>query len=284
MIYASRFLRLEQPLMQGPDVLEVQDILKQMGLFAGRADGEYSQALAASVIEFQQRMNVPADGVVGPETWNLLTMRADRKIDHKEITSSAQQLPTIYIDTDKRTLKFDSATLSKTYKVAVGKKTTPSPLGNWIIIQKALNPGGPFGVRWMRLNVPWGGYGIHGTNNPKSIGKAVSHGCIRMYNEDVIEVYDRTPIGTPVTIVGKAYANRIMKKGDQGSDVLEIQKMLKRLKYYRARTDGSFGSYTQQAVIRFQTDQGLQADGIVGPRTIFALQKSYAIAIRDKQP
>lgn len=284
MIYASRFLRLEQPLMQGPDVLEVQDILKQMGLFAGKADGEYSQALAASVIEFQQRMNVPADGVVGPETWNLLTMRADRKIDHKEITSSAQQLPTIYIDTDKRTLKFDSATLSKTYKVAVGKKTTPSPLGNWIIIQKALNPGGPFGVRWMRLNVPWGGYGIHGTNNPKSIGKAVSHGCIRMYNEDVIEVYDRTPIGTPVTIVGKAYANRIMKKGDQGSDVLEIQKMLKRLKYYRARTDGSFGSYTQQAVIRFQTDQGLQADGIVGPRTIFALQKSYAIAIRDKQP
>lgn len=284
MIYASRFLRLEQPLMQGPDVLEVQQILKQLGLYRGEADEYYGEITARSVREFQQIMNIPADGIVGPETWNLLNMRAARQAEPEQVTASARALPSIYIDTDKRTLKFDSDTLTKTYKVAVGKKTTPSPLGNWIIIQKALNPGGPFGVRWMRLNVPWGGYGIHGTNNPKSIGKAVSHGCIRMYNDDVIEVYDRTPIGTPVTIVGKAYANRIMKIGDQGSDVREVQKMLKKLKYYRARVDGAFGSFTRQAVIRFQKDQQLQADGMVGPRTIFALQKSYAIAIRDKQP
>lgn len=284
MIYASRFLRLEDPLMQGPDVVEIQQILKQLGLLAGEADGYFGKNTAASVRKFQQTVSIRADGVVGPDTWNLLQIRAARKINTADFTSAAAHLPAIYIDTDKRTLKFDSDTLSKTYKVAVGKKSTPSPLGNWVIVQKALNPGGPFGVRWMRLNVPWGGYGIHGTNNPRSIGKAVSHGCIRMYNEDVIEVYNRTPIGTPVTIVGKAYANRIMKVGDKGSDVSEVQKMLKKLKYYRAKTDGSFGSYTQQAVIRFQSDQLLQADGIVGPRTVFALQKSYALAAGYKEP
>lgn len=54
----------------------------------------------------------------------------------------------------------------------------------------------------MRLSVPNGGYGIHGTNNPGSVGRAVSHGCVRMHNEDVIQVYQTVPLGTLVTITG----------------------------------------------------------------------------------
>lgn len=107
----------------------------------------------------------------------------------------------IIIEVKKRRLHFRSEQLTKTYPVAVGKPSTPTPTGNWTIVQKAMNPGGPFGARWMRLSVPWGGYGIHGTNNPKSIGRAVSHGCVRMYNKDVIQIYPLTPIGTPVKIV-----------------------------------------------------------------------------------
>jgi lipoprotein-anchoring transpeptidase ErfK/SrfK len=60
------------------------------------------------------------------------------------------------------------------------------------------NPGGPFGVFWMGLSKPH--YGIHGTNDPSSIGKMVSHGCIRMYNEDVIALSQLVSIGTRVTI------------------------------------------------------------------------------------
>ena len=112
-------------------------------------------------------------------------------------------LPLITIEVEKRKLHFKSAGLTKSYPVAVGKPSTPTPLGDWTIIQKAMNPGGRFGARWMRLSVPWGGYGIHGTNNPSSIGKAVSHGCVRMYNKDVIEIYPLTPLGTPVQIVGR---------------------------------------------------------------------------------
>jgi lipoprotein-anchoring transpeptidase ErfK/SrfK len=89
----------------------------------------------------------------------------------------------------------------KAYPVAIGKMLSPTPKGVYKIKAKALNPGGPYGVRWLALTIPGGGYGIHGTNNPSSIGKNVSHGCIRMYNKDVIELYNLLPIGTSVKIV-----------------------------------------------------------------------------------
>ena len=87
----------------------------------------------------------------------------------------------------------------KVYPVAVGKPTTPTPKGTFRIINKANNPGGPFGARWIGLSSP--GIGIHGTNNPSSIGNSVSHGCIRMQNKDVIELNQLVPIGTTVTII-----------------------------------------------------------------------------------
>ncbi|MBP1153803.1 MULTISPECIES: L,D-transpeptidase [unclassified Paenibacillus] len=84
------------------------------------------------------------------------------------------------------------------YPVAIGKILTQSPVGEYTIINKAPNPGGPFGAFWMGLSRPH--YGIHGTNNPASIGQAVSHGCIRMYNSDVLALARLVPIGTRVTI------------------------------------------------------------------------------------
>lgn len=88
--------------------------------------------------------------------------------------------------------------LQKQYPIAVGKMLTNTPVGNFIIINKAPNPGGPFGTMWMSLSKDT--YGIHGTDDPSSIGKAVSHGCIRMHNEDVEELASIIPIGTAVFI------------------------------------------------------------------------------------
>lgn len=86
----------------------------------------------------------------------------------------------------------------KSYSVAVGKDSSPTPKGKFKIKTKSKNPGGPYGARWMGLSIPH--YGIHGTNNPSSIGKDVSRGCIRLLNENVIELYDIVPIGTEVEI------------------------------------------------------------------------------------
>ncbi len=108
----------------------------------------------------------------------------------------------IIVNTSNHTLTlYQNGKPVKQYPVAVGKASTPTPKGSYKIINKELHPGGAFGVRWLGLNIPKGGYGIHGTNNPGSIGKSISHGCIRMYNNDVIELSNLVPIGTPVTIV-----------------------------------------------------------------------------------
>ena len=85
------------------------------------------------------------------------------------------------------------------YPIAVGKRSTPTPPGHYTIATKTVHPGGVFGSRWLGLSILH--YGIHGTNNPSSIGQAVSKGCIRMHNQDVEDLFQRVQIGTPVTIV-----------------------------------------------------------------------------------
>jgi lipoprotein-anchoring transpeptidase ErfK/SrfK len=61
------------------------------------------------------------------------------------------------------------------------------------------SPHNPMGVAAMTL--AGGEYAIHGTNQPKSIGGFVSYGCIRMYNEDILHLYGRVAVGTPVVVV-----------------------------------------------------------------------------------
>jgi nucleoid-associated protein YgaU len=87
------------------------------------------------------------------------------------------------------------------FPVAVGKPSTPTPPGKYRVVNKILNPGGVLGTRWMGLSIPGGNYGIHGTNNPDSIGKAVSNGCIRMHNHHIERLFPHVQIGTPVVIV-----------------------------------------------------------------------------------
>jgi lipoprotein-anchoring transpeptidase ErfK/SrfK len=96
------------------------------------------------------------------------------------------------------------------YKIAVGKPETPTPTGHFRITNMRSYPGNTtnvFGVRWMqfhRVKSSNGGsflYGIHGTNEPEKIGDAVTHGCIRLSNPDVEQVFAQAYIGEPVEIV-----------------------------------------------------------------------------------
>jgi lipoprotein-anchoring transpeptidase ErfK/SrfK len=86
----------------------------------------------------------------------------------------------------------------RTFPIGIGKEATRTPVGQYTIINKAPNPGGPFGAYWLGLSRPH--YGIHGTNNPASIGQLSSAGCIRMHNADVKQLAKLVSIGTPVTI------------------------------------------------------------------------------------
>jgi hypothetical protein len=103
--------------------------------------------------------------------------------------------------------------LYRTYKVAVGKPETPSPLGNFWIAVKVKNPtwypgdkrqpvrpgpANPLGRYWLGLNRK--GYGIHGNNQEQSVGFPVSRGCFRMANEDIEELFQLIAVGTTVQV------------------------------------------------------------------------------------
>ena len=99
-------------------------------------------------------------------------------------------------------------------------------------------------------------FGIHGTLDIYSVGWASSHGCIRMNNDEVAELYKIVPIGTKVTIVDGVYGVfgkglRNLKSGMYGSDVLQIQKKLKELGFFNGNPNGKFGIETEKAVERY---------------------------------
>ncbi len=158
------------------------------------------------------------------------------------------------IDTEKNIIL-------KKYNIASGKAETPSPVGTW----KVTNMGkwsGSFGTRWIGLNVPWGIFGIHGTNRPGSIGNEASHGCIRMQNKDVEELYEYVNLGMIVCIYAGAYGPFekglvTLKPGDRGADVLEVQRKMKEKGYYPENLDGIYGEGMKQYVIKFRKDNKL---------------------------
>jgi lipoprotein-anchoring transpeptidase ErfK/SrfK len=105
----------------------------------------------------------------------------------------------------------------KVYPTAVGAPASPSPVGEFTIVQHLTDPtwytrgrvvppgkSNPLGTRWLGLSAK--GYGIHGTNVPSSIGHKVSHGCIRMRNRDVEELFGMVETGDTVELVGERTA------------------------------------------------------------------------------
>jgi hypothetical protein len=143
-------------------------------------------------------------------------------------TVSASEEPwRIYINIPQcRLYLYRERQLYQTYKIAVGKINTPSPVGKFRIANKVTNPvwypgkgrkpvgsgpSNPLGRYWLGLSLK--GYGIHGNNSSRSIGKPVSSGCFRMDNDEIKELFRLVPVGTPVeitytTIMGWKSPNR----------------------------------------------------------------------------
>ncbi len=284
MLSASRLIRITPILMSGPDVLELQEKLSRLGYNPGTLDGVYTEVTDQALRRFQELRGLKVDGIVGPTTWRELNQgQRSYSAARKGKSLSAGNLK-IHVHIDTRILNFTLNDSITTYPVAVGKPSTPSPVGEWKIVFKSVDPGGPFGARWMKLSCPWGSYGIHGTNNPNSIGKAVSHGCIRLHNENVIELYNQVGIGTPVSVTGTVRKIRNLTKGYRGDDVREVQQMLADLGYYPYTPDGYYGDKTRRAVLRFQKANRLKPDGIAGVKTCKALQIAHDLATGDIEP
>ena len=162
--------------------------------------------------------------LLNPDPASSRIVRPARKILKPRVTAS--RLPSVYrtvVTIDRANFKlrlFKRLKFSKSYGVAVGQPAYPTPTGRFSITNKQVNPawtapnspwagelagtttpGGsaanPLRARWMGIA---NGVGIHGTSQEWSIGSRASHGCIRMRVADVIDLYGRVPVGTPVLI------------------------------------------------------------------------------------
>ena len=162
--------------------------------------------------------------LANPEPASSRIVRPGHKVLKPRVSSN--DLARVYrtvITIDRAHFKlrlFKRLRFSKSYGVAVGQPAYPTPTGRFSITNKQVNPawtapnspwagelagtttpGGaasnPLRARWMGIA---GGVGIHGTSQEYSIGSRASHGCIRMRVADVIDLYPRVPVGTPVLI------------------------------------------------------------------------------------
>jgi len=116
----------------------------------------------------------------------------------------------------RRVYVYQEDMMLASYPVAIGRSDTPTPIGQFHVFQMIENPvwqspwtgevrspgaRSALGLRWIGFaQMPGGIIGFHGTPTLSSIGQAASHGCVRMRNEDVLQLFDQVHIGTPVVV------------------------------------------------------------------------------------
>ncbi len=276
-----------------PDaVRELQLGLRLLGRFAHPITGLYDERTREALRRFQAEHGLTPDGVVGPRTWEALARAYEEEAAGLVATqraapgsADARPLPShpdrqaggywIVIDTTAVELTlYQGEQAVRRWPVAVGKPSTITPVGEWRVIRKARDWGGGFGTRWLGLDVPWGIYGIHGTNKPWSIGTRASGGCIRMFNEDVEQLWDMVPEGTPVTIVGvlpEATWDSPIGSGATGWNVPVLQWALRDHGFDAGRADGKMGPQTMQAVAEAQRQWALPPVAAATPDLFRAL-------------
>ncbi|MBW4581903.1 MAG: L,D-transpeptidase [Tildeniella nuda ZEHNDER 1965/U140] len=144
-------------------------------------------------------------------------VKSTQSNDSKTISTPSKSSARLTIDlSDRRVLLYREQQLVTSYPIAVGQTGWETPLGSFHILEMQRDPkwqhpitgevippgsANPLGKRWISfLHEGRAHIGFHGTNQEELIGQAVSHGCIRMRNRDVVALYDQVEPGTPVNV------------------------------------------------------------------------------------
>lgn len=266
----NRKLCLRDPPLTGADVEELQLRLRELGFYPGEAHGVYDELTAEGVKRAQLSLELEPSGVAELSFWPLLYHAEERTQGVNTEPPPGKVHIEIYLDKLKLVVFSDGQEYAS-FPIASGRPATPSPMGEWRVTHKNYRPNDAFGTRWMRLSVPWGGYGVHGTNAPWSVGRVVSLGCIRMYNQDVELIYPWIPLGTSIKITGDYQVKfRLpMARGQVGQDVVLVQWALRGAGFDPGEAGGVFDAETERAVKSLQGLYGLEPTGIVD-ESVFA--------------
>jgi lipoprotein-anchoring transpeptidase ErfK/SrfK len=187
-----------------------------------RANGIVVRAARHGLAVDRARLRRAVERVLGDPAAPRRIRVPGRRIPAKITVAELRRRLPAYITVDRSRFKlrlYEHLRLTRTYTVAVGQVGYDTPTGLYRIQNKAVNPtwsvpfsdwtgslagavippgpANPLKARWLGI---YGAVGIHGTDQSSSLGTAASHGCIRMAVPDVIDLYDRVDVGTPVYI------------------------------------------------------------------------------------
>lgn len=205
------------------EVPRLKKFFQAMGYTNLSNNSFFDQRLRDVAMDYQRKNGLSVDGIIGVNTYKKI---------NEDILKNSIALPELKISFSQAYPKGNLVIINKSnntlyhiidgqiagsYPVATGKTVSHTPDGKFTIVIKLVDPawggagrytpvkGGapnnPLGKRWLGLNIGGGGtYGIHGNADKSSIGKYISLGCIRMFNEDVVYLYERLNNQTPVWI------------------------------------------------------------------------------------
>src|ERR1700721_4362163 len=138
---------------------------------------------------------------------------------------------------DRKLAVLENGSVVAGFAISVGAYDSPSPTGEFTIVTRVSNPAyyhegvvipagkaNPVGSRWVGLSQK--GYGIHGTNAPKSIGHAASHGCIRLRNRDMERLFAMLQVGDAVEIHGERDEQVAQVFGNSAEDPTVAEKQV----------------------------------------------------------
>lgn len=185
---------------------------------------------------------------------------------HIEVMKQIEDISILVDITENKIYLISEKKIIKSYPIEICESTFPPPSGNWIVSSK-----NTFAKRnegyIMFINVSWGTYGIQSSNYLWSINKSIPCGYIKLNDEDAAEIYKVVRYGTQVRIYRETdYSGlcfRVLKPGDKGSDVYEIQRKLKKLGYYKGYLNGIYNDSLKDAVHKFQRKNNMTVSNII---------------------
>ncbi|MFB2923756.1 MULTISPECIES: peptidoglycan-binding domain-containing protein [Aerosakkonema] len=246
---------------KGPAVLELQQQLGQLGYFNRRPTGNFGPLTKSAVISFQQNEGLTPNGIVEEQTQKTL---------QNKISGSEKAAPASV--SDRSTLKKGAKGSDVSYLQQV--------LADAGVYDGEIN--GNFdsqtyaSVKQFQRD---SGLKVDGI-----VGKRTWSTLVDGDKQTANQPFDNSPftnesgVGQPT---GQPITAPVLRQGDKGETVKDLQDRLRDLGYFKSRSTGAFGSVTKAAVIRFQRDKGLRPDGIVDKKTQAALETSDSASNLD---
>ncbi len=238
---------------KGTRVTKLQEALNQLGFSAGKADGRYGTGTQQAVTAFQRAQGLSVDGKAGKQTLQRI-----EKVLAGEVTN-VTPAPATPTPTPNPYGTVPSRTLRKGYQ-GDDVKSVQSRLKTLKYYSGSVD--GKYGTGTMAaVSAFQAANGLHAD------GLAGTATYKILYSDAAVPYSETVVTPTPASTV----PSRTLRSGDSGDDVKNVQTRLKALGYYTGTVDGKYGSGTVAAIVTFQTQNGLKADGAAGSGTYSVL-------------